>query len=125
MNITRAFLVVGTIYLVLGIGLGMRMGASGDHSMMPVHAHINLLGFVLMAVFGLIYKTFPAMTNGRLATVHFWLHLTGSALLIVMLFLMFSGRIPEAAMVPAAPLAEGLVMLGVLTFAYNLWMNAR
>ena len=125
MNISRAFLIMGSLFLLLGIALGMHMAASGDRTLTAVHAHINLLGFVVMAIFGLVYHAFPAMAATRLAQVHFWLHLAGSLVLLVMLFLLLSGRVTEAAMVPLAPLSELAVLLGVLIFVYNLWRNAR
>ena len=125
MNIPRAFLLVGSLFLVLGIGLGMYMGASGDRSLAPVHAHINLLGFALMAIFGLVYRAYPAMAAHGLARVHFWLHLLGGGVLLVMLYLLLSGNITEAAMFPLAPIAEVAVLLGLLCFIFNLWRNGR
>lgn len=125
MNISRSFILVGGLYLLVGIALGMHMGASGNHAASPAHAHINLLGFTLMAVFGLIYKTYPAMAEGRLALVHFWLHLTGSLVLLVMLYMMTTGRITEAAMAPLAPIAEVLIFLGIAIFVWNAFRNAR
>jgi hypothetical protein len=38
------------VYLVMGVGLGIYMGASGDHVMVPVHAHFNLLGWASLAL---------------------------------------------------------------------------
>jgi hypothetical protein len=125
MNISRAFLVIGSLYLVVGISIGMYMGGSGDHTLIPVHAHINLLGFVLMSVFGLVYRQFPAMAENVLAGAHFWLHQVGVIVLLVMLFLFLSGRIGETAMFPIAPIAELAVLIGLLCFVYNLWRNGK
>lgn len=124
MQISRNFMVIGVAYLFLGIGLGMYMGGSGDLSLAPLHAHINLLGFTLMTVFGLVYRVIPAMGTTNLARAHFWLHLTGSVILLVMLSMLLTGRITEAGMAPLAPLAELLVLLGVASFAWNVWRNA-
>lgn len=124
MQISRNFMVIGVAYLLLGIGLGMYMGGSGDHSLAPLHAHINLLGFTLMTVFGLVYRVIPAMAATSLARAHFWLHLAGSLILLAMLSMLLTGRITEAGMAPLAPLAELLVLLGVASFAYNVWHNA-
>lgn len=124
MNISRNFLVIGSCYLLIGILLGMYMGGSGDHSMAPVHAHINLLGFTLMAVFACVYKLFPAMAGGKLATIHFWMHQIGALILIIMLFMLFTGNISEAGMAPVAPLAEALVLISVGVFAFNAFKNA-
>ena len=125
MNVTRYFILAGGLFLLLGIVLGMHMAASGNHATAPVHAHINLLGFTLMTVFGLVYKLFPTMAEGRLAVVHFWLHLVGSLALLVMLFMLTTGRITEAGMVPVAPIAEVLVLLGTLVFLWNAFRNVR
>lgn len=59
MNVSRNFILAGAVYLVIGISFGIHMGATGDHTMAPLHAHINLLGFTLMAVFGVPYRVFP------------------------------------------------------------------
>ncbi|MCB2127536.1 MAG: hypothetical protein KDE03_00290 [Rhodobacteraceae bacterium] len=124
MHISRNYLIIGSLYLVLGIFLGMYMGGSGDHSLAPLHAHINLLGFALMTLFGILYRVIPAMADSVLARVQFWLHQIGAVVLLVMLFLLLSGRITEAAMVPITPLAEFLVLLSVLAYAVNLWRSA-
>lgn len=123
MQISRSFLVIGSLYLLLGILIGMYMGGSGDHSLAPLHAHINLLGFALMTVFGIIYRIIPAMAGTTLAKAHFWLHQIGALILLVMLWLLFSGKITEAAMAPLAPIAELMVLLGTGTFAFNLWKS--
>lgn len=125
MSVSRGFLVISTLYLIVGIAFGIHMGASGDHSMSPVHAHINLLGFTLMAVFGLVYHVFPSMSEGALARVHFWLHQVGTLVLVVMLFLLFSATIGEESMAPIAPISELLIFAGVLVFAWNVFRNAR
>lgn len=125
MNISRNFLVIGSLYLLGGIGFGMYMGASQDHTMIPLHAHMNLLGFTLMSVFGLAYRAIPAMADSVLAKVHFWLHQIGVIVLMVMLYLLLSHRIAEAAMFPIAPLAELAVLIGAASFALNLFQNAK
>lgn len=124
MNVSRNFMLVGAVYLVLGIVLGIVMGATGDHSSAVAHAHINLLGFTLMSVFGIAYRVFPQMASDRIAVVHFWLHLVGSVVLLVMLFMMTSGMITEAAMFPIAPIAELIVLGGVLAFLWNVYRHA-
>lgn len=125
MNVSRNFLVVGPLFLIVGLSFGIHMSASGDHTMAPLHAHINLLGFALMMIFGLAYQALPAAGTSTLARVHFWLHLLGGLILTSMLFLLFSGRIAETAMVPLAPIAELAIMAGALIFAWNMFKHAR
>ena len=117
MNISRSFMVMGAVYLVVGILFGMYMGGSGDHSLAPVHAHINLLGFTLMTVFGIGYRLVPGLAEGLLPKVHFWLHQVGVLLLMLGLFLLMSGRVAETTIGPAFPVLEGSILIGVL-----LWL---
>lgn len=125
MNVSRNFLLLSSVFLILGITMGMYMAGSGDHSLALSHAHINLLGFALSAIFALTYKAYPAMASVRLAGAHFWLHLAGAVLLNLMLFLLLAQIITEAAMVPIAPISELLVLLGVLAFGWNVLQNAK
>ncbi|MGI9388492.1 MAG: hypothetical protein ACR2O1_00415 [Boseongicola sp.] len=125
MDVSRNFLITGTVFLAIGLLIGMYMGGSGDHSLALGHAHINLIGFVLSAIFALTYRSYANMEASRLATYHFWLHLAGAVVVNVMLVMMLSGRITEAAMAPIAPLAELAIVIGVLLFLFNAWKNAR
>ncbi len=118
-------MLLGAAFLIIGIVMGMYMGGSGDHSLAVSHAHINLLGFVLSAVFALTYKCYPAMADTRLASVHFWAHLVGATLLNLLLFLLLLQVISDAAMVPLAPISEFLVLAGVLAFSWNVFQHAR
>jgi hypothetical protein len=125
MNISRNFIAIASLYIILGVGIGMYMGGSGDHTLIPVHAHINLLGFVLPMAFGITYHLFPAAGGSTLAKAHFWLHQIGALILLVMLTLFLTGKIAETAMFPIAPLAELAVLLGLVAFAVNVWQHVR
>lgn len=125
MSTSRNFMVIATLYIIVGVGIGMYMGGSSDHTLTPVHAHINLLGFVLPMVFGIVYHLFPAAGGSTLARAHFWLHQIGALVLLVMLALLLTGRISEGAMVPLAPIAELAVMLGLVAFAVNVYRHVR
>lgn len=117
MNISRGFMVMGAIYLLVGILLGAYMGGSGDHSLAPVHAHINLLGFTLMTIFGFGYRLIPGLGEGTLPKVHFWLHQIGALGLLLGLFLMMSGNVDGETIGPIFPVLEGAILLGVV-----LWL---
>ena len=80
------------IYAVLGMTLGLVMGMTQDHSQMPTHAHLMLLGWVSFAIFGAFYQMFPAAAANRLAQVHFWLVQASLIVMLVGLFLIFSGQ---------------------------------
>ena len=49
-----------------GISLGIWMGMHEDFTLAPVHAHINLLGWVTLALYGLYHRGVERASN-RLA----------------------------------------------------------
>jgi hypothetical protein len=124
MNISRGFITAGAVYLLVGIGFGAYMGGSGDHSLAPVHAHINLLGFTLMTLFGIGYRLIPGLSDGMLPKLHFWLHQIGTLLLLLGLFLMMSGRVAEASIGPVFPVLEGAVLLGAVLWLVGVFRHA-
>ncbi len=125
MSVSRNFMLIGSLYIILGVGIGIYMGGSGDRTLVPLHAHINLLGFVLPMAFGLVYHLFPAAGESLQARAHFWLHQIGALVLLVMLWLLLSGKIAEAAMFPIAPLAELCIFIGLILFALNVYRHVR
>lgn len=119
---SRAWLCAAVVYLCVGVALGVAMGASGDHSLAPLHAHINLLGWVSMALFGLIGALYPATMQGRVATAQFWLHNLGLPALLLSLAAKLKGH--EAAD-PILGTASIVVGVGVLLFAYRVIVVLR
>ncbi|CAN5271470.1 hypothetical protein BH09PSE1_BH09PSE1_12940 [soil metagenome] len=77
MTLSNTFLRLAVLFAILGIGLGAFMGGSGDHTLMGVHAHINLLGWVSMFLYGLFYRTLPEAGRGLLPTIHAWVAVAG------------------------------------------------
>src|SRR4051812_24163175 len=64
---------IAIVYLIVGVAMGMMMGASRDFTLRPVHAHINLLGWTTFALAGLIYTVFPLAAQSKLARIQFWM----------------------------------------------------
>jgi hypothetical protein len=80
------------IYAILGMALGLYMGMSKDHSQMPTHAHLLVIGWVSFAMFGIFYHLFPSASATFLAKLQFWLAQLSLIALVVGLFLIFSGN---------------------------------
>ena len=104
---SRAWFRLAAAYFAVGVVLGVAMGASGDHSLFPVHAHINLLGWVSMALFGLIGTVHPTITEGRVAAAQFWLHNVGVPVMLVALTLRIKGFQSAEPLIGAASIAVG------------------
>lgn len=124
MSISRGFIVMGAAYLVVGIMFGAYMGGSGDTTLLPVHAHINLLGFTLMTIFGIGYRMIPGLADGLLPKLHFWLHQVGALLLLLGLFLLMTGRVAEATIGPVFPVLEGAILLGAVLWLVGVIRHA-
>jgi hypothetical protein len=112
---SRAWFRLAVAYFAVGVMLGVAMGASGDHSLFPVHAHINLLGWVSMALFGLIGTAHPAITEGRVAAVQFWMHNVGVPVMLVALMLRIKGFQTAEPLIGIASIVVGC---SVLLFAW-------
>ena len=54
------------VYLLIGMLLGIGMGAAGDFTLRPVHAHVNLLGWAVLVVAGLLVRAYPGLEQDRL-----------------------------------------------------------
>jgi hypothetical protein len=77
------FLVLAALSLIVGVLLGITMAGSHDFQLMPVHAHVNLVGWASLALFGLTYRSYPDLKSGKLAVLHLALGGSGATLLPV------------------------------------------
>lgn len=68
------FFASAVVYVTLGMLFGIWMSASQDHQLASAHAHLNLVGWVTMALFGVFYHLVPSAASSRLATLHFGVH---------------------------------------------------
>jgi hypothetical protein len=63
-----------------GVGLGIFMGIRQDFTLVPVHAHINLIGFVTMFLTALYYRAAPEAAELRLARYQAAVSIVGALL---------------------------------------------
>jgi cbb3-type cytochrome oxidase subunit 1 len=98
------------------------MGISQNFMLIPVHAHVMLLGWASLGIAGVIYHLYPAAAATRLARWHFWLHNLGLPVFMVALGLLLAGT--QAAL-PAVGLGATVVVLGLVLFAVNVFINIK
>lgn len=125
-NVDRLFVLTGLAFLLVGMALGLKMNHAHDFTMHGLHAHLNLLGFVVMTLFGLCYHNWPKMKEGMLATVHYVLHTVTVAVALTLLYFVLSD---EPANGPTLGPIIGIVLsftwLGVLLFGYLFFTRAK
>lgn len=121
-NAGLGWLRLAAIYFALAVALGIAMGIAGDHRLFPVHAHLNLLGWVSMALIGLIYRSFPEAGRNRLARTQFWLHNLALPVMMATLTLKLLGN---AQIEPVLAASSLVVAIAVVLFTLNLLLHAR
>lgn len=109
------FLLLATLLLLGGAGLGIEMGMSEDFRLTPVHAHLNLAGWASLALFGLVYRVYPKLAQTRLAPFHFIVSASSAILLPIGIGLAVVRNQPGLAIA-----ASLLWVLGVLLFLIQL-----
>jgi len=81
------------VLLVLaGMAWGIVMAASGDHGTAPAHAHLNLLGWVSLFLFGIYYHLHPELDRTRAALVQVWVWIVATVVMAIGVGLVHSGR---------------------------------
>jgi hypothetical protein len=122
-RVSLAFFTVAALCGVVGMGWGSWMGASQDHTMMPAHAHLNLLGWVTLSIMGGFYAL--RGEGGRLAWANFAFSAFGALATAPMLFWLLSGH--EKQMGPLMPINEVPTMIGMALFIASVattWRKA-
>ncbi|WP_312472346.1 cytochrome-c oxidase [Neobacillus sp.] len=116
------FIKISVVYFVIGVCIGMYMSMTQKFTFTPVHVHINLLGWMSMALAGLIYVAFPSAAKTTLAKVHFWIHNISLPIMMIGLAFLVSGT--EKAE-PAVAIGGTLMVLGIILFAINVFKNIK
>ncbi|WP_374016748.1 cytochrome-c oxidase [Paenibacillus thiaminolyticus] len=122
MTVGVRFIKVGAFYFMVGVLAGLIAGATNQFQYTSLHAHLNLLGWVSLAISGLIYARFPQAGDSTLGTVHFWLHNIGVPIFLAGLTLAANGVAAATALL----IGGGIItVLAVLAFAINIWKYVR
>jgi hypothetical protein len=113
---------VSVVVLLVGMLAGIAMGITQNFALAPAHAHLNLVGGVLLFLFGLYYRLVPAAGTTLLAKVQGSLHITGGILFPAGVAIVLT-RGPAF---EAAPIAGALIVVAaMLLFAVNVFRTAR
>jgi uncharacterized membrane protein YgdD (TMEM256/DUF423 family) len=109
------FLLLAAVALSIGVGMGIYMGIAHDFSLAPVHAHMNLVGWASLALFGITYKLYPELQESWPAKLHFALAAPAAILFPIGIYMSINHAQPLLA------IASSLVWaLGVLLFLGQL-----
>jgi hypothetical protein len=105
---------------IIGMTIGIAMAASGNHSVFPAHAHLNLLGWVSLFLIGIFYRFHPVLDASRLALVHVIVWTAGTIVLTCGVAAIYLGR-PDLEFIA---IIGSLTVLGaMLLFAYLVFRS--
>jgi len=98
MEIDRAYVANALLWAIAGMLLGLYMGIAADNKLLVMHVAMMLTGFVTLAIYGMLYRLWPALKKLPLARIQFWIAVLGAAGIIVgSYFFATNGSVPLAA----------------------------
>lgn len=120
----KAFIRASLLWFLAGITLGLAMAIHPAWVVYrPAHAHMNLVGFVVMMIFGVGYQMLPRffghpIHSRTFAVAHIWLANLGLGGLVA--GFMLAPHIGRGS-VPVTAFGGTLWALGAYGFVYNMW----
>jgi hypothetical protein len=113
-RIGYVLLTLAAIYLVIGISLGIAMGVAHDFRLAPLHAHINLVGWVTHGLMGLSFIAWPQLATCRTAPFQVWIFGLSAPVFLVGLVFALLREQPLLAIVGSFGVFTGVVMFALL-----------
>jgi len=117
-NLSNWYFRTAMCWILVGVTFGIVMGATQNFTMTPVHAHINLLGWVTMSIFAFFYRLWPAAAATRLARIQFWTFVPAHFVQMILLFILLRGN---TGIEPVLGLASIAVGVAFIMFFVNAW----
>jgi hypothetical protein len=105
-------------FVLIGMGGGIAMAISENHGAMPAHAHLNLLGWVSLFLFGIYYRLHPSLERSRAALLQVWTWIVGTIVMIAGVGLIYSGY-PKAD--PLAGIGSFILLFAMLVFGWIVY----
>ena len=103
------------VYVTCGMLFGLWMSGSHDHTLASAHAHLNLVGWVTMGLFGVYYHLVPAAATSPLAKLHFALATVSVWLMVPGIILAIRGQTELLAI-----LGSFAALLSMLLFLFTV-----
>jgi hypothetical protein len=107
---------------IVGMMMGIIMAASGNHSVFPAHAHLNLLGWVSLFLIGIFYRFHPDLDTSRAALIHVVIWIFGTIVLTCGVAAIYLGR-PDLEFI--ASVGSVTVLGAMLMFAYLVFRSEQ
>ncbi|MCG7345880.1 cytochrome-c oxidase [Sporosarcina sp. ACRSL] len=117
----KTLMKISVIYFMIGISFGLYMSFTHVFTLTSVHVHLNLVGWVSLALAGVFYHLYPNLERSGMAKAHFWLHNIGLPIMMISIATAILGG-PEIFFL-LATLGGVMTVLGVLLFGFNVLLR--
>ncbi len=116
--ISSLLLRVSLVLLVIGMIMGIVMGVQQNFVLAPAHAHLNLIGFVMMFLAGLYYRVVPEAAEGLLPKVHAMLHVASAVVfpLGIVVVLTYGPKYEAGAVIGALMTLSATLLFAVVVY---------
>lgn len=122
-RVSAAFFMTGAILLGLGMCWGIAMAISQNFALAPAHAHLNLLGWVTMAIYGTFYALTRESYSPRLAWTNYICATLGVIIMIPTLAIMLGTG--NTALEPFVGIGSLLSLIALLVFAVSAFRELK
>lgn len=109
---------ISVVYFMIGIAFGLYMSIFHVFNLATVHVHLNLLGWMSLAIAGIFYKLYPHLAHTSSAKIHFWLHNIGLPVMMLAIALAILTQVPVFFML--ATLGGAITVIGIFFFGVNV-----
>ena len=128
-KISISFIRASFIYLVIGATVGVVLFFWPEQIVIyrSIHAHINVVGWLSMLVFGVAYHILPRFSgrplhSQRLAWLHLWLSNIGLVGMVVLWAIANRRGQPFTAL---AGVFGAVLAIAIYCFVYNMWRTVK
>lgn len=121
------YIAASTLYAVAGTGLGLYMHLTLWKRPIPFHGHLDSLGWLSLAVVGIILHIFPWAREHKLASLQFVLLMGGTFLLLGGLPLVIMGltNIPVTLGAFMVPVGFSVFSFVILSGLFRGWGRSQ
>jgi cbb3-type cytochrome oxidase subunit 1 len=120
MRASKLCFLAAVLAAIAGMLWGLDMAISENHAAMPAHAHLNLLGWVSLFLFGIFYRLHPSLDVTKLALAQVWVWIIGTIVMAVGVGLISTGTTSAE---PIAAVGSLIVLADMLLFAWLVFRS--
>lgn len=110
------------LFVIAGMVWGLYMAISENHATFPAHAHLNLLGWVSLFLFGIFYHLHPEIDRSRAARTQVWVWMIGVVIQAFGVARIFTGHPSGEGFAAVGSL---IVLAGMLVFGWLVYRRER